>query len=356
MDLNKIIKIISCFFLIISNYSCSQTTKQANMMWIAKYSFYDFYKENINNGNFPPGAGLRLTIFKFLNEKTIFLAGSKDLHAFFNKPGDCAVLFVSKDKGKSYQEVTFSEENVTFLTTTEKYTLVETNINGYSAVGKNVIYLLDNTTLQFKKINEYSSNSKISYKQFNGEYVIYSVNNETYVLNMWTEEKYKLPNEVVEKNFILNDSDVTITFLRENNKVVLYNAKNNSYEVSKSLKGSYSTIMNTFGEITLGKENLLKTSGTIYDLNEKELFEATPKTEKGLYRYKNFASYFKETRPYVTFFYSYDYGKTWYEYKSQNIFTTAVPKGYYKDKYIVLDVSYYDKDNDADIIVGEFQK
>lgn len=176
------------------------------------------------------------------------------------------------------------------------------------------------------------------------------------VLNIFTKEKYSLPNDVTGKNYILSDSGVDIIFLKDGNKVVAYNAINKTYKIIKELKNSYSTIIDTFGEIYLGKINLINTSGTIYDLNEKELFEASPKTEKRLYRYKNFACKFKETRPYVTLCYSYDYGKTWYEYKTEKMFTTVTPKGYYKDKYILLDVCFYDKKDKTNIMIGEFQK
>lgn len=63
----------------------------------------------------------------------------------------------------------FPEENVTSVNPAEKYTIVETNIKGYSTMGKNCIYLLDNMTLKYQKIDEYSSNEDKNYNQFDGK-------------------------------------------------------------------------------------------------------------------------------------------------------------------------------------------
>lgn len=143
--------IVYIIFLMILSHGCSQSTKSANMKWISKYNFYDIYQKNINNGHFPPVTGLNLKIFKFLDENTIFLADSKYLYSFYNKSGYSAVLFISKDGGKTYKEIVFSEENIINFTLSKKYSLVETNSKGYSPMGKNVIYLFDNETFYLKK-------------------------------------------------------------------------------------------------------------------------------------------------------------------------------------------------------------
>lgn len=360
MSFGKIYLIRITYVLLIMTaiLGCSQTIVKGNMNWISKYTFYDFYKDRIDLGpaDFLPTDDARFSTFKFLDENTVFLAGSIPKRDSVLGQNNFGFIFISKDKGKRFHQILFPEENVTSITLSTKYSLVETNSNGYSPKGKNVIHLIDNETFKFQKIDEYNSNDKISYKQFNGHYVIYSKDNEKNVFDILTKEMYPLPSDVTEKNYILNDSGVDVTFLKDGNKIVAYNAITKSYKVLRHLKDSYSTIMNTFGEVTLGKANLLNTSGKVYNLDEKELFTISPKEEKGLYRYKNFASKVTGNMPKFEMRYSYDYGKTWKHYSTENFITTSVAKGYYKDKYMVLDVGFYDKNNNNHIMIGEFEK
>lgn len=353
MNSDNIKKIVCIIFLMMLNHNCSQPKKYANMKWISKYDFYDLYQKNINGGFFPPGTGLNLKIFKFLDENTIFLAGSKDLHDFYNKSGDTAVLFVSNDRGKIYREITFPEENVTSVNPAEKYTIVETNIKGYSTMGKNCIYLLDNMTLKYQKIDEYSSNEDKNYNQFDGKNVILSYNKSDKVINVFTKEEHILPKYISELGYKL-ESDLKVVFLKDN-QIIRYDIKNKKESIIKKLNKGYDFLDYNNGDFLLAKSNFLKTQITVYNENENELYIENKKTGK-YYRYKNFACYYKETRPYVTFCYSYDYGKTWYEYKTEKFFTTITPKGYYKDKFMLLDVCFYDKKDKTNIMVGEFQK
>ncbi len=353
MNLDNIKKIVCIILLITINYGCSQNTKSGQMKWISKYDFFDLYKKNVNNGNFGPETGLKLTILKFLNEKTIFLAGSKDLHSFYNKPGYSAVLFLSTDKGKSYQEITFPEENVTFITPAEKYTLIETGSGGNSPSGKVVLYLMNNQTLEYKKIDEYPSKSKIRYSQFNGETVIYSAQEDQKIVNLLTKEELELP-EYLKKTPLILKRDNTVAYLLKD-EILGYDFKTKQQKIIKKLKNSYDVLYYENDEYFLGNSGRFKTEMTIYNENENELFVENEKTIE-YYRYRNFACYFKETRPYVTFYYSYDYGKTWNEYHTKDFFTTNIPKGFYKDQLIVLDVAFYDKKDNSHILVGEFQK
>lgn len=353
MNLNNIRKIICIILLISINYGCSQNTKLGQMKWISKYDFFDLYKKNVSNGNFGPETGLKLTILKFLNENTILLAGSKDLHSFYNKPGYSAVVFISTDKGKSYQEIAFPEETVKFITPSEKYTLIETGSGGNSQSGKVVLYLMNNHTLEYKKIDEYSSKSKIMYSQFNGENVVYSENDNQKILNLLTKEVIELPEYLKKTPFILKKDNTVTSLLKD--EIQEYNLKTKQQKVIKKLKSNYDVLYYENEEYLLGKSGRFKTEMTIYNQNEGELFVENEKTIE-YYRYRNFACYFKETRPYVTFYYSYDYGRTWNEYHAKDFFTTTIPKGFYKDQLIVLDVAFYDRNDNSHIIVGEFQK
>lgn len=354
----KIILGAICLFILFFSVSCCKRSSpkeeiSAQMKWISKYDFFDLYKKNINNGNFGPETGLKLTILKFLDEKTIFLAGSKDLHSFYNKPGQAAVLFLSTDKGKSYQEITFPEETVTFITPSEKYTLIETGSGGNSQSGKVMLYLMNNHTLEYKKIDEYSSKSKIMYSQFNGENVVYSENDNQKILNLLTKEEIELPEYLRKIPFILKKDNTVASLLKD--EIQEYNLKTKEQKVIKKLKSNYDVLYYENEEYLLGKSGTFKTEMTIYNQNEGELFVENEKTID-YYRYKNFACYFKETRPYVTFYYSYNYGKVWNEYHTKDFFTTMIPKGFYKDQLIVLDVGFYNRNDNSHILVGEFQK
>lgn len=354
MNLNNAKKIVYGLLFIITSYSCTEHTKTGNMKWISKYNFSNLYERGEGKNFFIPPDDARFISFIFLDENTIFLSGSIPKKDSIVRQNDFGVIYISKDRGKSYREILFPEENVKFITISDKYSLVETNSNGYSTKGKNGIYLLDNTILQYEKIDEYSSKSKILYSQFNGELVIWSNNGDSKLLNLLTKEVYDLPEDLKNIKLKLTDNN-TLVYLKSD-EIVEYNPFNHSKKVLKKLKRSYDAMYYEDGYIELGKLNLLKTEATMYNINEEEIYTSNEKTEKGVYRYKNFACRFTETRPYVTIRYSYDYGKTWYEYKTQDFFTTSMQKGYYKDKLIVLDVGFYDRNDDSRIMVGKFQK
>lgn len=173
------------------------------------------------------------------------------------------------------------------------------------------------------------------------------------LVNIFTMKELELPNNLKDKSYILKKDNTIVYLLKD--KIEEYNPETEQQKVIKKLKNNYDVLYFEDEEYLLGKFNLLKTGATIYNGNEIELYEESEKTID-YYRYKNFACYFKETRPYVTLYYSYDYGKTWLEYHTKDFFTTVTPKGFYKDQYIVSDVGFYDRNDDTDIIVGEFQK
>lgn len=351
----KIYLIRSICILLIGTaiFSCSQTKKEGNIKYITKYNFFSLYKKNINNGYFSPKTGLDLRIFKFLDDKIIFLAGSKDLYSFYNKSGDSAVLFVSKNKGETFQEIIFPEEKVTFISLSEKFSLIETNSRGQSSMGKNSVYLLDNLTLKYKKIDEFSSKSKIIYSQFNGMYVIHSDTFTTKLVNLLTNQEIELPENLRNIHFKLS-KDNKLVYLK-NDEILAYNPFNLSTRIIKKLKNNYDAFFYENDTFNLVKFNLLKTKVTVYDDNENELYSETDNSAE-LYRYKNFACRLSQNMPYIVLDYSYDYGKTWYRYKDKKFITSSVPKGFYKDKYILLDTGFYGTENNTDIVIGEFKK
>ena len=93
----------------------------------------------------------------------------------------------------------------------------------------------------------------------------------------------------------------------------------------------------------MGKANLLKTSATFYNEEEKELYTLDSKNVN-FYRYKNFVCDYKPLSSiYPSNRYSYDYGQTCYKYELKGMFTASRPVVFYKDKFIILDATFYDK-------------
>ena len=134
MNSDNIKKMLFCIHMLLLTYGCSQPTKPAHMKWIAKYDFFDFYKNKIEikQDDFRPTDDARFSTFKFLDENTIFLAGSIPKRDSIIGQNDFGFIFISKDKGKNYNQILFPEENVTFIGLSNKYSLIETNSNGYS--------------------------------------------------------------------------------------------------------------------------------------------------------------------------------------------------------------------------------
>lgn len=352
-----LIKII-CAFLTIGTFAmnCSQTLDKGKMEIIAQYNFFDMYEKDLNGFN--PGSGLKFSVFKVSDEKTIFLGGSKDLYEFYRKSGDSAVLFVSKDMGKSYEEIIFPEENIISIINADKHSVLVSNIGGNGVNSKNVLYILNNDTYEFNKIEELSTKENISNIQINDNYFVYSLDKKYYALDIITRSKYALPEDVVKSGFILDKKKSNILYL-DNHHVKSYDFLNSNTQIVKKLENSYTTISNKYGDILLGKVNILKNGGTMYNMNEKELFEISTKTSS-FYRYKNFVCTITQSMPKLSLKYSYDYGITWKEYSNDNYIISSNPIGFYKDKYIILDAGLYKKADSQEsgkrIIMADFKK
>ena len=321
------------------------------MKWIAKYNFFELYPKTNKMKAIEPLSEFRFYQYKMINDSVIFLSGNKETRFIEGKSGKRAVIIISKDLGKNYQEIDISEGNVTEVLPSEKYTLIE--INGDE---KNYIYLLDNSTLQYRKIDEYSSEDNRFYNQFNGEYIYCTINGIRKICNPFTKEEYILPIEF--KNVKLKQENSENFIYLDKNELKQFNAKNKTTKIVKSFNDDYDVMGYDKGEITLGKINLIKTKINYYNLDEKELYTETEKTD--YYRYKNFACNYIHDNINPIIEYSYDYGKTWKKYVVNDFFITPFPIGYYKDKYIIFAAAFYGKNNSEErggrIVVGEFQK
>ncbi|MBO1884567.1 hypothetical protein J4N46_09130, partial [Capnocytophaga sp. Marseille-Q4570] len=208
---------IYIFIIFIIFNSCTQNIiNQGKIEWISKYDLY----ENIYGKGIESKRGLNVTKFLILDESIIFIAAEKDSY-FFDTKEDNAILFISKDLGNEYKEIIFPEKSIVSIHSYGKKSLIETNIGGYGNNAKNCIYLLDNTSLKYKKIREFSPNS-ISQIKFNGNFISYNENGDVILIDVLNNVNYKIPNIVTKGNYILEDKDANIIFL-DKNKIIRYN-------------------------------------------------------------------------------------------------------------------------------------
>ena len=339
--------------------SCNPV-KQGNMKWIAKYDFNQLYQLTDQATVLDPMSAFRFEDFIALNENTIILIGNKDLNAFDSiQRGYQAVIHVSKDRGKSYQELSLPEQEMISIKTGNDYSLVKAQNRLPDNSEKISLYLLDNNNLKFLKIDEYLYDDDINYKKFNGKYVIYSNRGNLKLINLLNrEEEYPLPDDLNNQPFYLTAQGNILTL--QKNQIISYDPKTQNQQIIKSFKNNYDVLLYQDDTFILGKANLLKTSATFYNEEEKELYTLDSKNVN-FYRYKNFVCDYKllsSINPSIR--YSYDYGQTWYKYELKGMFTASRPVGFYKDKFIILDATFYDK-NERDggggrLLIGEFEK
>ena len=340
-------------------FSCNPD-KQGNMKWIAKYDFNQLYQLTDQATVLDPMSAFRFEDFKAPNENTIILIGNKDLNSFDSSQiGYQAVILVSKDRGKSYQELSLPEQEMISIKTGNDYSLVKAQNRLPDNSEKISLYLLDNNNLKFLKIDEYLYDDDINYKKFNGKYVIYSNRGNLKLINLLNrEEEYPLPDDLNNQPFYLTAQGNILTL--QKNQIISYDPKTQNQQIIKSFKNNYDVLLYQDDTFILGKANLLKTSATFYNEEEKELYTLDSKNVN-FYRYKNFVCDYKllsSINPSIR--YSYDYGQTWYKYELKGMFTASRPVGFYKDKFIILRASFHDKPDPEDrggrILIGEFEK
>ena len=106
-------------------FSCNPD-KQGNMKWIAKYDFNQLYQLTDQATVLDPMSAFRFEDFEALNENTIILIGNKSLRSFDSiQRGYQAVILISKDRGKSYQELLLPEQEMISIKTGNDYSLVK---------------------------------------------------------------------------------------------------------------------------------------------------------------------------------------------------------------------------------------
>jgi hypothetical protein len=358
IPLNK--KILITILVSFALWSCNPV-KQGNMKWIAKYDFNQLYQLTDQATFLDPMSAFRFEEFIAADENTIILIGNKDLNAFDSiQNGDQAVLHISKDRGKSYQELLLPEQEMRWIYPSQDYSLIKAQSRLPDNSKKNSMYLLDHKSLKVVKIDEYDSESDISYYNFNGKYAVYSHNKALKLVNLLNrEEEYPLPYELNNRSFWVTADDTLL--ILDAKQLIRYDPKNNTQTVIQQLHNDYDVLVYEDGEYFFTKFNTSKGGGTYYNSKEELLYTFEKGDRNRYYRYKNFACDYKLTSAlYPIFRYSYDYGKTWFEQKFTGFFIASRPVGFYKDKFIILDATFYDK-NERDggggrLLIAEFEK
>lgn len=355
--------LIGALCIITSLSACSQQPKDDNMKWTSKYNFIDLYKMNVSEGAFNPGSAISLDKIVIPYENTIILGAEKMVWKFNKekKGGSIAVLFVSNDKGKSYQEIKTGEKDLEYMESNGDYTYIEAYTMDSLAVKHYKILLLNNKTFELKKVLEYSDEN-VFYSYFDGKYIVERNRNDANakLINLLnTDEQYSLPTEKIGKS-LFHVGNAKLVY-KKDNEIREYNAITKEDKLLNMLKKQYDYFFYKDNQLTL--QNKIFDDGDkfqyeIYDINENLLYKETPEN-KYFYRYKNFVCDYRKLGAKPEIRYSYDYGKTWKVHHVtdftilQNIF------GFYKDEFLVTEGIFWHFDSPESggrVMVGEFVK
>ncbi|MDM1404915.1 hypothetical protein HX039_12450 [Myroides marinus] len=360
---------------------CSSRVSDANMRWVSKYNFMDLYKRKINGNMFNPGSGLSIDKIVIPNENTIVLGGIKSLREFNDddRAEDCVVLFVSKDKGKSYKEILLTDTDLEVLEVDNGFVLTQTFTSSGMGYRNYNVQLLNIKNLEVINVDKFSdvnvdrffeenvrrfsdTNVDIYYFDFVGNYALKRKGDNYKVVNLFNvKEEYSIPFDIIDHN-IFHIGDTKIVYRSNHDQVIKeYNAKTKETRLIKKLNGNYAYWMKRNGEIFLKKVIEEKEDGHvyrygIYDMNENKLYEETSETEY-YYRYKNFVCDFTELGAKPTLRYSYDYGNTWTTHNITDFTIMRRVFGFYQNKFLVTEGIYWRGDSEESggrIMVGEF--
>ena len=354
---------IGALCIITSLSACSQQPKDNNMKWTAKYDFFDLYKVKVNDNTFNPGSAVSLDKIVIPYENTIIMGAEKDEHSFDSSKSSIAVLFVSNDKGKSYQEIKTGEEDLEYMEYKGDYTLIKAYTMDSLAVKHYKILLLNNKTFELKKADEYTEPEDFSnyyYSDFDGKYIVLENFGKNTVVNLLNkDEYYSIPVDEIGKSYF-HIGNGKIIYKKEQN-IMEYNVKTKESKVLSQLKDRYDYFFYIDNQLTLQKKILEegdKYKYGIYDIYEKKLYEETNEN-KSFYRYKNFVCDYRKLGVKPEIRYSYDYGKTWKSHHVQGFTILQSLAGFYKDQFLVTEGIFWHFDSPESggrVMVGEFVK
>ena len=357
--------LVGALCIITSLSACSQQPKDNNMKWTAKYDFIDLYKKRLGKGHFNPGSAITIRTIVIPYDNTIILGGEKREWEFNDnlKGGSIAVLFVSNDRGKSYQEIKTGEKDLDYMDSRGDYTLVKAFTMDSLAVKHYKILLLNNKTFELKKVDEYAEPEDFSnyyYSYFDGQYIMLENFGKYIIINLLNKnEYYSIPvDEIGKSYFHIGNGKIVY---KKKQEIIEYDVKSRQSKILSVLKNKYEYFRYIDGNILLKKIELEdgdKYKYGIYDIYENNLYEETNEN-KYFYRYKNFVCDYRKLGAKPEIRYSYDYGKTWKVHHVtdftilQNIF------GFYKDEFLVTEGIFWHFDSPESggrVMVGEFVK
>lgn len=361
-------KLISIYFICVLGFTSCSLKNENNMKWTAKYNFIDLYKTKVNKGLFNPGSAITIWTYSIPSENQIIIGAEKNLSNFneSSKSGSKAVIFLSNNRGKSYKEVEIEGQKITITQGDSHFTLIQSNSNGYGPEGRDYISILNNNTLQVKKIDEYNTGESkmqvITYHDFDGKYAIKSSSNKAKLINLLDKEEfYDIPVEITKNNMqFYNMGNREILYLKEN-EIIKFNCKTNAQSTIKKLKDNYSYFFKEMDQLLLYKTIEEKGDNykyAVYDLEENFLYEKTEKDNE-VYRYQNFACDYSKLGPQPLIRYSFDFRKTWKTCNVRDFSILQSRVGFYKDQFLVTEGIFFHGDSPESggrIMVGEFVK
>ncbi|MCY0977717.1 hypothetical protein PGH12_15235 [Chryseobacterium wangxinyae] len=262
------------------------------MKWIAKYDFFDLYKVKVNDNTFNPGSAITIRNIIIPYENTIIMGAEKDEHSFdSSKKSSIAVLFVSNDKGKSYQEIKTGEKDLEYMESKSDHTLIKAYTMDSLAVKHFKILLLNNKTFELKKVDEYAEPEDFSnyyYSDFDGKYIVLENFGKYIIINLLDKnEYYSIPvDEIGKSYFYIGNGKIVY---KKNQEIIEYDVKSRQSKILSVLKNKYEYFRYIDENLLLKKIELEdgdKYKYGIYDIYENKLYEETNEN-KYFYRYKN---------------------------------------------------------------------
>ena len=343
-----------------------------NIKWIAEFDFTDIYKKKIDGFN--PGSSIELERAGFANDNTVILAGLKKMKGFDpqDPSAERAVVFISKDLGKSYKEILLDDAYaIKAIFPKNDYTLNYTK--GYiEEVRIAHLYLLNNRSLKIDYQRDFIDKiGDIFMDCFDGKYIHYAKLKDKamgrLVINLFDEkEVYKTPEDQAYYPFRGNGNVIYLDRDKEigkGNTLMLLDLKTQKKSVYKKFNDSYSWIepnYQFFNEssfiVSFRYTNKAKKEyiAEYYDLEENKLFEVAHNTEDEYRRMYHYGDFICNYRSLGGIKFSFDRGKTWQTHSTPGFRILNKRIGFYKDKYIVAEGIFSGKG--PRIMIGEFQR
>lgn len=368
---NKLLIYLSLGGLLLLFTHCTTFISDNNMRWTAQYDFIDLYKKR-NNG-FNPGSDKQIGWIISPAKNIIIIGAQKDTPEFEPTATEKqAVLYISTDRGQSYNELILNGEDVYDIFSppyTKEYSIIRTQGDKYKWV-----YLLNHKTFKIKEIDKYKYNDKTYYDDFDGRFLKCEKNEVSFqvdVLSKDTIKLYEVPKKFAEYQYYPIHQNGDILYYNNLLELRTYNVVTGEDKLFKQLKHKYDYFLTEDYSSYNTPLSLQKVENendeekeiiTIYDLEENFVRKITKENREKYYFYKDFiCDYTNLHSRGNTLRFSFDKGKTWKTHHIQMdgllVFNKNV--GFFEDKYIVFEGIFFrgaSTESGNRIMVGEFIK